>query len=101
EQQARRLQRNAVESKQVLSARAAGRLPGQNRVSGKERGEHDDVAEQEDPEAEGRDDALGSDAALRVLDTRQVRIRPAADTNSVGGAASRRLLCDTHSAAPS
>src|SRR5262249_37719313 len=79
--------------------RAAGGLAGQNRVGGKERGEHDDVAEQEDPEAVGRDDAFRGNHALGMLESRQACIRAAAGTNKV--AAARDVLCDAHSAAPS
>ncbi|MGB8066631.1 MAG: hypothetical protein WCF38_02860, partial [Pseudolabrys sp.] len=62
---------------------------------------HDDVAEQKDPEAVGRDDALRGNRALRVLESRQARIRPAVDTNNVPVVAPRGLLCDAQSAAPS
>src|SRR5262249_7149887 len=75
-----------------------GGLTGQDRVGGKERGEHDDVADEEDPEAVGRDDALRSNRELGVLESRQARIRPAADTDQC--VAWRGVLCDAHSAAP-
>src|SRR5262249_4887923 len=97
QQQARGLERDTVETEHVLPARAVGGLPGQNRVGGKERGEHDDVADQEDPEAVGYDDALGGEAELRMLASRQA-IRPVADTDHV---ASRGVLGDAHGAAPS
>jgi hypothetical protein len=76
QQQARRLERDAVDIKQVLPAGAARGLPGQNRVGGKERGEHDDVAEQEDPEAVSRDDPLRGKCALRVLESPAFDRRP-------------------------
>ena len=53
------LQRDDVEMKQILSARAARRLDGQHRISGEKRRENYDVAEQEDPKTIADDDALG------------------------------------------
>ena len=52
---------------QIPPARAARGRIHQHRVGREERGEHDDVAEQEDPEAVANDDALGQQSALAVL----------------------------------
>ena len=62
-----------VEVKQLLPARPAGRLSGQHRVGREERGEHDDVAEQEDPEAVADDDALVDRSAAGVRGQRVPR----------------------------
>jgi hypothetical protein len=55
------------EIEQILPARPARRLGGQHGIGREERREHDDVAEQEDPEAVADDDALGCLVARRVF----------------------------------
>ena len=52
------LDRDIAQVEQLVAARAARGLPVQHGVGGEERREHDDVAEQEDPEAVADDDAL-------------------------------------------
>ncbi|MBN8899316.1 MAG: hypothetical protein J0H35_14270, partial [Rhodospirillales bacterium] len=65
-QQQRRLQRHMRQIEQILAARAARGGVRQHRMRREERGEHDDIAEQEDPEAEADDHPLGGWAARAV-----------------------------------
>ena len=58
EQQAGRLDRDVPQVEQLAAARSACRVADQHRVGREEGREHDDVAEQEDPEAVADDDAL-------------------------------------------
>src|SRR5260370_8492789 len=58
EEQAGRLDPGVAQVEQLPPARPTRRLPDQPRVGGEKRGEHDDVAEQENPEAVTDDDTL-------------------------------------------
>src|ERR1700730_6268997 len=57
-----------------------GRVAGQHRIGGEEGGEHDDVAQQENPEAVAGDDALRNRSPgrvpLRVLAIRRLPVVP-------------------------
>src|SRR6266571_4497014 len=67
EEQAGRLDPGVAQVEQLPPARPARRLPDQHRVGGEKRGEHDDVAEQENPEAVTDYDALRDQLAGRVV----------------------------------
>ena len=58
---------DVAQVEQLPPARPARRLPDQHRVGREKGGEHDDVAEQENPEAIADDDALRRQLAGRVL----------------------------------
>jgi len=58
EQQARGLDGDRLEVEQLAAARAARSGIGEDRVGCEQRGEQDDVADQEDPEPVRDDDAL-------------------------------------------
>ena len=60
------LDRDILQIEQILPARPACSLSGQHRVGGEERREHDDVAEQEDPEAVADYDSLRG--RIRVIE---------------------------------
>ncbi len=58
EQQTHRLDKDIAEIEQLGAGRSAGGVARQHRIGGEQRREHDDVAEDEDPEPIGDDDAL-------------------------------------------
>ena len=106
QQQAGGLEGDCRQVEQVAAARAAGGGVGEHRVAREQRREQDDVADQEDPEAVGDDDALrrsvrrllgerlGVAADKRTSaagDPARVRLRPGAHESglSVRSAASR------------
>src|SRR5207248_320741 len=68
QEQAGRLDPGVAQVEQLPPARPARRLPDQHRIGREKGGEHDDVAEQENPEAVTNDDALRHQPARRVLD---------------------------------
>ncbi len=63
-----RLDRGVAQVEQLCSARPARRFSDQHRVCREERGEHDDVAQQEYPEAKADDNAFRHQLADGVSD---------------------------------
>src|SRR3984957_2259872 len=57
-QEAGGLDRDIVQVEKIPAARPTRGLPGEHRIGGEKRREHDDVAEQEDPETVTDDDTL-------------------------------------------
>src|SRR3984957_21192718 len=57
-QEAGGLDRDIVQVEKIPAARPSRGLPGEHRIGGEKRREHDDVAEQEDPEAVADNNAL-------------------------------------------
>ena len=57
-QEAGGLDRDIVQVEQIFAARPSRGLAGEHRIGGEKRREHNDVAEQEDPEAVADNDAL-------------------------------------------
>src|SRR5579859_1510261 len=66
QQQASGLDRSIVEIEQFAATRATRGGIHQNRIGGEEGREHDDIAEQEDPEAVAHDDTLRDDLLRRM-----------------------------------
>ena len=70
-QEAGGLDRDIVQVEKIFAARPSRGLSGEHRIGGEKRREHDDVAEQEDPEAVADDDALRG--RIRVIESRSRR----------------------------
>src|ERR1700736_5709123 len=62
----RRLEPDVAQVEHLPAGRSPCRVAGQHRVGGEEGGEHDDVAQQENPKAVAGDDALRYQPAFRV-----------------------------------
>src|ERR1700720_184203 len=80
DEKASRLEPDVAQVEQLPAGWSPCRVAGQHRIGGEEGGEHDDVAQQENPEAVAGDDALRNRSPgrvpLRVLAIRRLPVVP-------------------------